>query len=169
MNNLSQYIQEKLHLNRNINTNEYSCHPKNKYDLMAKIIERFLENGRHKMFNGDLNDIDVSEIDDMSGLINIANRDYGIKLERKFGNVDISKWDVSNLKYAQSMFFGCHSFNCDLSNWNIENLENATAMFAGCEELDFDISKWNPEKLKETDKTWKMIVNTKLEKQNWMR
>jgi len=67
------------------------------------------------------------------------------------------------------MFFGCKSFNCDLSGWDVSNLENATAMFAGCENLDFDISKWNGTKLNETQKTWKMIVNTKLEKQSWMR
>lgn len=164
--NISSYITEKLHLNKDI---EVTDNPKDKYELVDIIVKRIIKNGKRNVFHGDLNDIDVSAISDFSGLVNIGHKNYDMKLERLLGHIDISKWDVSNMTEAQSMFFGCKNFNCDLSNWNIEKLENATAMFAGCEELDFDISKWNPIKLKETDKTWKMIVNTKLEKQDWMR
>lgn len=42
-------------------------------------------------------------------------------------------------------------------------------MFTGCKELSFDISKWNPVKLKDSNRTYKMIVNTKLQQQPWMR
>lgn len=148
--------------------NGYTYTPKDKVELLGIIIDRIKRNKKHNMFNGDLNDIDVSNITDMSSLMATAHKEYDFKIERKLGNIDISKWDVSNLKNAHGMFIGCHSFNCDLSNWDVRNLENATAMFAGCKELDFDISKWNPEKLKETGKTWKMIVNTQLQKQDWM-
>ena len=164
---LNTYIIEKLKINKDSKNIIYS--PKTKYELISIIIDRVKKNGIRKMFNGDLNNIDVSSIEDMSGLISIAHRNYDIRLDRLLGNVDISKWDFSNVKTAQSMFFGCKSFNCNLSNWNIENLENATAMFAGCQELSFDISKWNPVKLKDSNKTYKMIINTKLEKQDWMR
>ena len=162
---LSRYIIEKLHLTKDI---EVPDKPKDKYELCSIILDRVLRNGRRNMFNGDLNDIDVSAISDFSGLIGLGDKYHNFKLDKRIGNIDISKWDVSNMTSAQSMFYGCKSFNCDLSNWNIKNLENATAMFAGCESLDFDISKWNPVKLKESDKTWKMIVNSKLKKQDWM-
>ena len=167
---IDTYINEKLVLNKdNIKDYTFNYHPKDKYELVDIIINRVIANGKRKVFHGNLNDIDVSSISDFSGLVSIGLRNYNIKLDRLIGNIDISQWDVSNMTSAQSMFFNCKSFNCDLSNWNVENLENASAMFAGCEELDFDISKWNPIKLKESDKTWKMIVNTKLKKQDWMR
>jgi len=169
MKQINSYIIEKLHLNKDIE-NQYNYCPQNKYELAEIIYECIKENGIHNMFHGNLNDIDVSNIEDMSGLIlEIDRKNERWKLKRRIGNIDISKWDVSNLKRAQSMFLGCPSFNCDLSDWNVENLENATAMFTGCEELDFDISKWNPVKLKETNNTWKMITNTKLKHQDWMR
>lgn len=167
MKNISIYIIEKLKINHDVNN--YTCCPETKDELADIIIDRVKQNGIRHMFNGNLNDIDVSKITDMSGLMNQANNKSEINIKRRIGNIDISGWDVHNLKTAQSMFMGCPFFNCDLSNWDIRNLENASAMFAGCNELDFDISKWNPEKLKETDKTYKMIANTKLEKQSWMR
>lgn len=167
MNNLKEYIIEKFKISKDIKSS-YNYYPKDKYELIDIIIDRVKKNGKNKVFNGDLNDIDISNITDLSGLMAVSHKSADFKLERRLGNIDISKWDFSNVKTAQSMFFGCKSFNCDLSDWNVENLENATAMFAGCEELDFDISKWNPIKLKETNKTWKMIVNTKLQKQDWM-
>lgn len=168
MKSMDNYISEKLHLRKG-SVVPYTCAPKDKYELIKIIVDRVKKNGVRKMFNGDLNDIDVSGIEDMSGLIGLGWKEHEIKLDRRIGNIDISKWNVSNVTTMQSMFFGCKSFNCNLENWDVSNLENATAMFAGCESLDFDISKWDPVKLKETDKTWKMIVNTNLEHQDWMR
>lgn len=171
---IDNYISEKLHLKGGMGG--YMHSPNDKYELAQLIGERIAQNGVKK-FNGDLNDIDVSNIEDFTSLIVLINKS-AIKINTKldkphimkriFCNVDISKWDVSNMKNAQGMFMDCKNFNCDLSNWNVKNLENGNAMFAGCENLDFDISKWNPEKIN-INKTWRMIVNTKLEKQDWMR
>ena len=61
----------------------YSCQPTTKYELKEIISVRIREQGP----NCDLNDIDVSLIDDMSYLF------QGSKF-----NGDISNWNVSNVK-----------------------------------------------------------------------
>ena len=35
-------------------------------------------------------------------------------------NSDISRWDVSSVKYMEAMFFFASSFNSELSNWKLE-------------------------------------------------
>ena len=60
----------------------YSCQPKTKEELKEIIKERIENEGP----NCDLNDIDVSLIEDMSYLF------FGSKFDG-----DISEWDVSNV------------------------------------------------------------------------
>ena len=51
-----------------------------------------------------LNDIDTSRITDMSSLF----YDYPCK------DMDVSLWDVHNVRNMSFMFYGCTDFNCDL-------------------------------------------------------
>ena len=95
MNNLSTYIIEKLHLNKDIKVKEYNYHPKDKYELHSLIKELLEERGN----DADLNDIDVSDITDMSELFINLNPH----------NIDISKWNVSNVKNMSDMFYKCKS------------------------------------------------------------
>lgn len=83
----------------------------------------------------DLNCIDVSRIDDFSGLFFENFRCYGVsdfdeeddEMNEDVGlyiidePIDISKWDVSNGVYFDDMFKKYTDFNCDLSKWDVSN------------------------------------------------
>ena len=93
----------------------YDLKPTNKKELEKLIKQRMKEQGP----NCDLNDIDVSEIKDMSALF--YNSEF---------NGDISKWDVSNVTNMDSMFEGSE-FNGDISKWNVSRVKDMSYMFVG--------------------------------------
>ena len=125
MKNINKYINEKLHVTTK---SFYSCQPKTKDELQEIIIQRIKDEGNEC----NLNDIDVSDITDMSCLFNV-NTDWnpGNKIFRDF-NGDISLWNVSNVKDMYAMFNWCEKFNCDLSRWDVSNVKNMKLMFRGC-------------------------------------
>ena len=133
MNNLSTYIIEKLKINKS--TNLYHYHPKDKDELRSLIQELLKERGK----DADLNDIDVSDITDMSNLF--KNLDPY--------KIDISEWDVSNVKNMGAIFLECENFNSDLSKWNVSNVKNMRYMFCGCKNFNSDLSKWNVSNVKD--------------------
>ena len=112
MKNLKDIIIEKLNV-KNIKIHPYKYHPQTKEEL-RKILEERLAKDK----NADLNDIDVSEITDMSSLF-----------FRLFPhNIDISKWNVSKVENMESMFESS-GFNGDISKWDVSNVENMQFMF----------------------------------------
>ena len=49
---------------------------------------------------------------------------------------DLSKWNVSKLKYASYMFYNCKSFEGKgLENWDAINIKNMQFMFYNCKLL----------------------------------
>lgn len=90
----------------------YDLKPTNKNELKKLIDQRIKEQG----LKCDLNDIDVSEIKDMSALF--YNSEF---------NGDISKWDVSNVKDMHSMFYNS-SFEGDISKWNVSRVKDMDYM-----------------------------------------
>ena len=106
-----------------------SLRPTNRDELMSLIIQRIKEQGS----KCDLNDIDVSRVDDMSWLFSSHGLD-------KFDG-DISEWDVSNVRYMNSMFTDSQ-FNGDISKWDVRNVTNMSAMFVNSK-FNGDISKWD--------------------------
>ena len=118
-----------LRINKDIKVNNYTCYPKTKAELKSIIIKRI-----EKDKDADLNDIDVSAITDMSELF------YSIFNIR---NIDISEWDVSNVKTMSMMFMECRDFNCDLSKWNVSKVKDMSSMFENCNSFNSDLSKWN--------------------------
>ena len=135
MKQLNQFINEyivKKKLDKPIDSEDhYEYYPETKKELIKNIVEIF-NSGKTN-----LNCIDTSKITDMSNLFDSSN--YNKSLD----NIDISKWNVSNVKYMQFMFDGYENFNCDLSNWDVSKVENMKGIFSWCIKFNCDLSKWD--------------------------
>ena len=121
MKSINTYITEALRIKSGtkIATGpKYKYHPKTKRELQDLIKQLIKERG----IKGDFNDIDTSQITDMSYLF----------FDMSLFNGDISKWDVSNVEKMQQMFRGCNSFNQDISNWDVSNVTDNFEMFSHC-------------------------------------
>ena len=126
--------------------------PNNNKELRLIIWYNIIEHG----YNCDLNDIDVSNVTDMSWLFlwDVLHRFNG----------DISKWDVSNVTDMTSMFYET-SFNGDISQWDVSNVTNMSFMF-GESKFNNDISSWDVSKVENMNN---MFVNSTFNKNisNW--
>ena len=147
MKQINKYIQERLHINKDTGNNHYNYHPKTKDELLELINQLIEERGNE----ADLNDIDTSEITDMSYMFNYS----------KF-NGDISNWDVSNVKNMQEMFYNSKftGENGDISKWDVSNVKDMDYMFC-YSEFNVDISNWDVSNVKDMSF---MFTNTPLEK-----
>ena len=126
MKTLTTHMNEALKIGKNISSfSTYSCKPTAIHELKAIINDRISKEGP----NCDLNDIDVSQITDMSWLF----------YESDF-NGDISNWDVSNVKNMDAMFH-FSKFNGDISKWDVSNVNNMWGIFYKSK-FNQDISNW---------------------------
>ena len=132
MKSLAHYISEKLIIKKSKASN-YNYFPETKEELQDIIKQRIKAEGNKV----DLNDIDVSQITDMSKLF------YGTDF-----NGDISSWDVSNVTNMRNMFYRCEAFNQDISSWNVSKVNNMICMFCDCGAFNQDISSWDVSKVK---------------------
>ena len=139
-------VDEKLVINKDYN-DPYTYAPTS-FDELRKIIEdRYDKLGPGtKDMPIDFNDIDVRNIDSFC-----YKNDKGIFDETKFEYIDISNWDVSNIKNMRYMFYKCKQLKSvgDLSNWNVSNIESMRDMFNSCEQLKSigDLSNWDVSKV----------------------
>ena len=144
MKSLNQYIQEKLIINKNYRDNTIVVKT---FDELRKIIEdRYDKLGAGtKQIPIDFNDIDVSNLQYFYN-----NEDKGIFEYTKFKYIDISEWDVSNIKSMRGMFFMCKELKSvgDISEWDVSNVTSMTSMFDGCILFNQDLSKWNVSKVR---------------------
>ena len=144
MKSSNQHILEYLIINKDYHDNTIVV---KSFDELRKIIEdRYKKLGAGtKRKPIDFNDIDVSNID--SFCYNNPFFDKGIFEETKFKYIDISNWDVSNVKSMMNMFFECEELESvgDISKWDVSNVTNMSNMFFACEKLESigDISKWD--------------------------
>ncbi len=58
-------------------------------------------------------------------------------------NQPLDNWDVSNVRYTDSMFHGCTSFNQPLDNWNVSNVRYTDSMFNGCTSFNQPLDSWD--------------------------
>ena len=143
MKTLTKYLNEKLVVNKDYNYS-YTFVPKSLEELKKIINDIYDKLGPGTKQNPiDFNDIDVSNIDSFYD----DNNYVGIFRNTKFKYIDISYWDVSNVKYMIGVFSDCEQLKSvgDLSNWDVSNVKNMAAMFSGCYRLKSvgDLSNWN--------------------------
>ena len=110
MKTLKQYLTERLIIKKS----SYKYYPETKKELKDIIKQRIEQEGPEV----DLNDIDVSNITDMSYLF--ESLDF---------NGDISNWDVSNVTDMSNMFFECKKFNQDISKWDVSKVNDMYGVF----------------------------------------
>ena len=115
MKTLQHYITEKILINKNSKI-IYNYYPKTK-DELEDIIKQKIESEGNKC---NLNDIDTSNITDMSNLF-----------EDSEFNGDISKWNVSNVTNMTGMFM-LSKFDGDISKWDVSNVKFKLSMFDNC-------------------------------------
>lgn len=122
MKSLTTYINEKMLYNKST-VSKYKYFPKTKEEL-KELLDKLIEERGNE---GDFNDIDTSEITDMSELFRYM-KDF---------NGNISKWDVSNVTNMDRMFSYCEKFNQDISKWDVSKVinksTNKSCMFFYCE------------------------------------
>ncbi len=120
------YISEKLKITKDIlKQSKYNYHPKTKDELKELVEQLIKERGNE----ANLNDIDTSEITDMSELF--KKSDF---------NGDISEWNVGKVENMAFMFRNSQ-FNGNISKWNVRNVINMRGMFA-YSKFNMDISNW---------------------------
>ena len=140
MKTLNQYIQEKLIINKDYSDGKM-YHPKS-FDELRKIIEdRYDKLGPGTKQNPiDFNDIDVSNLDSF-----FNKKKEGIFRNTKFKYIDISYWDVSNIKKMNGMFARCEELESigDISYWDTSNVRFMSSMFCFCKKFNQDISMWD--------------------------
>ena len=154
MKTLQQHINEKLVINRNSNVRNYKYHPKTR-DELKKLVEKLVE---ERGADADLNDIDTSEITDMSYLFYYAKNFSG----------DISMWDVSNVTDMKRILYECKKFNGDLSAWNVSKVIYMDGMFESCRNFEGKgLKDWKTTNLIDTHRMFKECVKFNEDISGW--
>ena len=108
----------------------YNYFPKSNKELKEIVKKLIKERGKE----ADLNDIDVSQINDFSHVF-----------EDLTFNGDISNWDVSNATTMKAMFYATRDFtgkNTDFSGWDVSKVKDMGIMFTYTQ-FNGNISEWN--------------------------
>ena len=135
MKTLNRFIVERLKINKDTKPIQYNYHPKDFNELRSLLEQLLKERGK----DADLNDIDVSKVTTFYD----NNNKIGLFENLDPHNIDISRWDVSNVENMSYMFQHCNHFNCDLSRWDVSTVFDMVSMFFGCKNFNCDLSKWN--------------------------
>ena len=127
MKNLNQYILESL---------------KGYKPSAIKPKKQLPENCKRYFFAKEVNvdkieNLNTSKVTNMESMFEQANFDLD--------SLDLSSWDVSNVKNMGSMFADCESLEAlDLSSWDTSKVTNMKSMFDGCRHLKYlDLSGWD--------------------------
>ena len=157
MKSLNQYIIEKILINKSSKFNKIKVESK---DQLQSIIQKRYHSNNSFI---SLTDIDVSELDDLSGVFARLN---------KVEVIDISGWDTSNVITMDCMFSQCPKLKniIGIENLDVSKLEDVSYMFYGCQNLvELDLTNWNPKLLQKTHYMFYGCSNLKIIKniENW--
>ena len=144
---INQQFDEKLVINKDYN-DPYTCAPTSWEELRKIIKDRYYKLGPGtKQKPIDFNDVDVSNIN------LFYDKRTGLFYRTKFEYIDLSDWDVSNVKDMGAAFCDCYYLKSvgDLSNWNVSNAKDMGAMFGNCEQLASigDLTDWNVSRVRD--------------------
>ena len=157
MKSLNQYIIEKILINKSSKFNKIKVESK---DQLQSIIQKRYHNNNSFI---SLTDIDISELDDLSGVFARLN---------KVEVIDISGWDTSNVITMDCMFSQCPKLKkiIGIENLDVSKSEDVSYMFYGGENLvELDLTNWNPKLLQKTRYMFFGCSNLKIIKniENW--
>ena len=159
MKRLKEYVNESQNfvVNKKLNNRQdkYEYHPKTKDELQDIIVDLL------KLGETNLNCIDVSNITDLGFIFNSVNTVITVK------NIDISEWDVSNVKSLCGTFLSCKEFNSDLSNWDVSNVVTMEMMFNNCWKFNSDLSRWNVSKVTDMSRMFVSCNEFNSDLSNW--
>lgn len=87
---------------------------------LDNIVSNYIECAKdHRIYNIDLNNIDVSEIKDLSYLF--SHKEF-------LGSIDVSHWNVSKVEKMDSLF-SYSVIDVDLSAWDVSNVTSMDELF----------------------------------------
>jgi len=104
-----------------------------------------------------MNEWDVSQVTDMSGLFSDSQG-----LFEDF-NENLICWDTGSVTDMSFMFFEAREFNQPLSHWNVEQVKDMALMFKDAQSFDQDISNW---KFDDIERMTSMLDGAKSFEQN---
>ena len=159
MKSLSNYISEKLIINKNFKNQNHLYVPNNKIDLINILIKIYKKEGPGTTEKPiDLNIIDVSNVDNFYEVFLSAYLQGA-----DFECIDVFDWDLNGTNSLESMFYHCSKlwYIKGLSNWNVEHITSFKNMFCKCVSLYNigDISTWKPKSLTNMDDMFKDCLN----------
>ena len=111
------------------------------------IIARFENCEEGNNFIKKATELDVSHFD----VSNMRNTNEMFNRYENITSLDLSSWDVSNVEEMVGMFDSSSitTFG-DISNWNTSSLRRTRSMFGSCRSLtSLDLSNWNTDSLED--------------------
>lgn len=73
---------------------------------------------------------------------------YWTSLESMFvqckaiNDVNITKWNTSNITSMEYLFYNCDAFNQPIGSWDVSSVKSVNYMLAGCSAFNQDLSGW---------------------------
>ncbi|WP_054850777.1 BspA family leucine-rich repeat surface protein, partial [Olleya sp. ITB9] len=100
---------------------------------LSQVTTTYRMFGSTNLFNGNINDWDVSNIEDMSSMFQSATA----------FNQPLNDWDVSNVNNMNYMFYGTSIFDQPLDNWVTSNVTSMNSMFSYTSAFNQNINSWD--------------------------